>query len=805
MTKSSRPDRQPTKPDAESRINAEIVLKNYKTYLSRFEQKTPSEPWELNLQKQYREHLRGETPERYLHALRESTKNADLKKSLVVASLALDLIESINRSGMTKSYLTAWSAMKLAFDFSKSKGFIGEIFSAYLKKSTLETISTPFLGAPNNRVSLETWSTLSDMALEQLDSPAQNLAQKVLEKSLDRILHTGSTKQLPKYLAEHFINNITNFSQKAVEYFGRFLQTNPSENYKFIFQEIIKQSHELLNPAVPSDPVRGRQGLVLSMLNASATIERAYQEYSQEQKKIRERAALALSAQKKLQAEREKKSADREAIEQATGMKTLLERCKIDEIDLEDFKLYFSTFLSQGYYYQALNPRTWETVIDPSNANKFSLTELGDIYSTRVTALNGVKDAQPLQQELRTQWQKKEMEWQMVLNKHFTTHANSLVPITTTHFAPHEQDQQDDITTKIQRIEQLEYVCERQINFLPESVQTFIRTQLVQHLSNLKLSLHSRLEKFDRDKREHEREQADREALLDYIEKYAEAAMDYLVALISRGTGIDPSELKTNVSEGELRNLSSVITTDGGLRLTQRVEQALVQRIELLRGSGLFLEIGDSMDIAKTRVHAIPWETPHEIAHEVSKQTKAEEIIRTTLTTEVERIAKLFIGKSTDQTKKTIQYILDESVIDGLGFRFTQQYGSIQPFPESKQERCEMSIKGYLSYLDGIKLILERDIPDVLDQPEFTAVALLRTLAIGEELLKQGRSNNVENGILSQLESKLSNILSSQQSINEHNQYVTQPQADEVKKLCREGFIEAQLVELTAQKDSHET
>jgi len=270
----------------------------------------------------------------------------------------------------------------------------------------------------------------------------------------------------------------------------------------------------------------------------------------------------------------------------------------------------------------------------------------------------------------------------------------------------------------------------------------------------------------------------------DYLTKVAESGIKYLKDLYSYYTGIDLDGYAVDADDSSGGTIGSMgMGMSLGFRQCQELRQEL--RMEQHLSDYIQVEIGETPEMMQARMKIIDFVAPHEIAHAFSAyHSNFSEEIAASYGQAVEELVSDIASDQKDDFQKALNFILSESVIDGVGLALAIRYGTTKLSDETAESRLNTLAYSFAATMQ----VAQHDFFDKSENhsSEYLLAHSLRFQAGTEEIIRR-ICENPEQDTADELKAPLQNVSGSVQKMNELNSnLLTEEKMREISQICQE-------------------
>ncbi len=799
------------------------------------------EGWEGRLQINLKNRLSGNPDKRYLLGLRQAASGMSDEKEKIVTAAYLYELEHRTEMVPIPNY-NPTVLFRLTLDFARTReDLLGVATKKYLDLIPLEDIYKNFKGVKN--ITPDDLPRLAEVALERR-SREEESSRKVLEDAKTDLFRPAVNSKNRTLQADSFFTSVGNYALNAGRYTPEVLNhllTSAKEENPDLVQEVIKtidekleriyrknipldnneferkldeipyseryylkrDRHEMLTlqKIVSSVPVLGdtynqiiENRRIEALEKSRAEEERHRQlELEREQETLRgesEKQRMAEESSRIYQEERARKKeqsnieCDRvigELPQFAVDHSIIDEqiRSRVQEINLQDLS-------------KLLKVDDWKVIRRSGEAMPSKLSSIDNrIYGLYV----GGEADRDKSQFLYDSWKEMKGKLESSIRTTLTerrdqilTAINSRLSLTIENPAINDYDEY---------LRTLKTVSEN-AKCSDESIEDQDSRQFLQGIVEMAdQKLADTLPVYEGMKA-HVEEGEKREAMISAQEEYLydqiEKQTDYLMEIYAIGTGLSLAYVESRASH-DAGSVVGSISLGSGLRLRQEHRPKL--KLELVaEGDNLTLEMGEDLDSIKKRMAMINWVAPHEIAHLVDTASDMSH----RLFTEKEMLPMKNIidnwkGQNQELAREMIPMAVKETTVDAVGYRMIKEYGTADPFNETRSERVAAALNGYVAMMDVLDHILKTNAGEVEMKSRYSTI-LLRMIADGEILLDEARDNKVNSEIIGKAEVEIEKLRTTFEEFNYETRFVSADQVQEIIELCKDHFKKAEHVQL---------
>ena len=832
--------------EAELLVEAEELIKNPEATMRSFVNSKLSdlqlvEGWEGGLQIHLKNRLAGKPDNRYLFALSQFARGDNKEKVKIVTAAYLYELE--HRNEMPKiPYYNPKVLFRFALNFAKTRDdLLGIAMKKYLDSISLEEIYENFRGADN--VTPDDLPRLAEEALKRLPREEES-SKKILNDAKTDLFRTASNVKVKLLRAESFFMsigsnyyrykfNFTRFTPEVLNY----LLTNVKEENPAIFNEVIKRiDEELLRISqkdIPLDEKEFEKKLEATPYNERDYLRENYQKlvafrriiqsvpvlrmaYNEIIRKRQLEAAEKARAEEERQRQLELEREQRRLRDEENKRKLAEEQDKIYQEELarrrEQANMECDRFLSELPQFNVDSSLLGEQII--SRVQSIEIGKLGDLWNpddweiirksdgtppTNLSSLAHRKSYFLWNQNvdykkivvLRDAWGKIEAELRasikdvLIKNKeNIYTAINSRLSFTAENPTLNDYDEYlrtlKDVVENTKRSAESAEEDERQ--FL-QGIVDIAERKMIETLPIY--------EKMKAEIEEGERREAMMSAQEEYLRDQIERQIDYLKKIYSIGTSLELEYVESRASQ-EAGNVVGSVSLSYGLRLKQSLK--LEMGLELDTNDNLTLEMGEDLESVKKRMAMVNWIAPHEIAHlvDIASNIHSRFFTEENLAS-METVVNNWSGNNQDLAKKMMLSIVNEIIIDAIGYRMLKEYGSANPFDQTEAERIEAALRGYIAMMDVLENILRTHTEDEEMKSRYSAI-LLRMIAVGEIITEEARTNKVDEKLIKDTEREMEKLKAVFDNFNSETRFINEGQIRDIIEMCKGYFRKAEQV-----------
>lgn len=810
-----------------------------------------SESWRLNLHIKIKKRLEQKTPENYYLSLRQSTSSMDPEKERILSAATIYEIhhwkEIVEKGKQNKAAL-----MRLAFELGNREALISRAVAIACRKIPLEELNDALIAPQNINKNTQYLPEIAHIAYTRLDTDEKAVAHEAL-KTVSTALFKETPKsreadanffydRAPYYRGEvlqYILNEVVAKDQSQlqalVETFYEELHRTPEE-----LREIERRAQEYSKFGSWGQSMRlmrdvrdhqRRAYFIERLLADTPALNEAYVKFvatkDTERRLQQERREVAEREQREREEQQKKESEQRTEQERAESEQRLLRERQekeeqlhreanrfmdesinmLNEMTIDDtlFERQLSQAVAQHdkFPVEVLDCQYWQlcehrgtplTLGAAENTISNSLNYRGPWYE-RSDHNKEFGDPEKRDQ-LRRIWESKRVELRQRRDNMAGTKKDIIADRIAQSFelaspaATLEEYEKRlwDINRFLDELERRMSARESIMDPILEAVRDGVQ-HVKDQMSERYQTFRSEYEKIER---EEELQRLKKDHLLEQIEHHA----DYLLNLYSAGTGILLHDVKGTALEEPGHVGGSVSMT---LRPALIQEQKLVLKLELHAAKDeLTLEMGDDMDSIRKRINMVNWVAPHEIAHLVDRSQETVNRLFKENGAIYEQ-AQTLIGswKESDRelAGEMLGMTLQETAVDGIGFRLVKEHGTSDPFDESAAQRIAAALRGYVAEFDVLKTIL-RTHAETPEMKSRYSIIILRAIAAGETLMHEAEKSNVGLDVIEDVDAISNELKDIFYVFNNETGFVADTDILKIINLCKEVFKYSQTVSL---------
>jgi|GEM_PF-5735020 len=799
------------------------------------------EGWEGRLQMNLKNRLAGNPDKRYLLGLRQAASGMSEEKEKIVTAAYLYELEHRNEMEAIPNY-NPTVLFRLTLDFAKTReDLLGVAMKKYLNSVPLEEIYKNFKGVKG--ITPEDLPRLAEMALERL-SVEEESSKNVLEDAKTDLFRPAVNAKNKKLQADSFFTSVGNYAFNAERFTPEalsYLLTNVKEENPTLFQEVVQKIDTELErisrkniPADEKEFARKLEEVAYSerdylrrdwhamkvfneMIQSVPALGEAHNEIiTKRQLKEAETARVEEERQRQLAAEREQErvhgDAEKQRESEERGRLYQEERAKKKELanmecdrilgELPQFSVDTSIIddqitsrvqeISLGELSKLLNFDEWEVVRPREEAMPSKLSSLDH----RIYALFVRGDADREKADsLYSAWKGEKEELERSIETELVGKKDRILEAVTLRLSLTQEN--PTISDYEEYLETLQTVLEN-TKRASESTREENAKQFLQGIIDVaeqkRAGALPAYEAMKASMEEGEKHEAMIAAQEEYLRDQIEKQTDYLKEIYAIGTGLGLAHVESRASH-EAGSVVGSVSLGMGLRMRQELKLEL--KLELVaEQDNLTLEMGEDLESIKKRMAMVNWVAPHEIAHlvdwssDMSNRLFTEEELAP-----MKSLIENWKGDNQNLAQEMIPMVVKETAIDGVGYRMVKEYGTANPFDETKPERIAAAVKGYVAMMDVLRNILATNAEDVEMKARYSTI-LLRKIADGEIILDEAKDNKVSAEVIGQIEGEIETLKNTFAEFNEETRFVDGGQVQEIIELCKNYFKKAEQVPL---------
>lgn len=830
--------------EAELQIEAEKIIQNPEATIHGFVDSKLSdlqqiEGWEGRLQMNIKNRLAGNPDKRYIIGLSQSTRGMSEEKEKIVTAAYLYELEHRDEMPKIPNY-NPTVLFRLTLDFAKTRDdLLGVAMKKYLDSVPLEEIYKNFRGVKN--ITPQDLPRLAEVALERI-SREQESSKKVLGDAETDLFRPAVNVKKKALQAESFFMPVGNYNLNADRFAPEvlnYLLTNTKEENPDIFGEVVKridvELERIAHKNIPLDEKefakkleevpyserdylrRDYQKLIAfrEMTQAVPVLSTAYNEIIEKRRMEeaektrvegeRQRQLELEHEQERIQGEEEKRklAAERDKMyQEKQAQRRERANLECDRLlgELAQFRVDNAIIDEQissriqnikiGEWGQLLYPNEWEILRHGEEAIPTKLSSL-DIQESR---LFWSQDADHEKREsLHDVWKKRKTELgtsiksALIENKEkIYTAINSRLSLVTEN--PDLNGYEDYLRT-------LKTVGENTKRFVESSGDENTRQFLQGIVDIAERKLTDALpiyENLRAQVEESEKRESMASAQEEYLRDQIERQTDYLKEIYAIGTGLGLEYVKSQASS-EAGDVVGSVFLGRGLSIKQGLELELKLELEAV-GDNITLEMGKDLESVKKRMAMVNWVAPHEIAHlvdiasDMHKHLFTEEELAP-----MNAVVNNWRGNNQELARDMMSSIVKETTIDAVGYRMLKEYGSANPFDQTKAERITAALRGYIAMMDVLENILQTHAEDEEMKSRYSAI-LLREIADGETITEEARTNEVDEKIIRDTEHEIEKLRTVFENLNRETHFIDEGQVRNIIEMCKGYFKKAEQV-----------
>lgn len=830
--------------EAELQLEAEKLIQNPEATMRGFVDSKLSdlqqvEGWEGRLQMNLKNRLSGEPDKRYLFGLSQSARGENEERVKMVTAAYLYELEHRNEIPKVPNY-NPTVLFRFALDFAKTRDdLLGVAMKKYLDSVSLDEIYKNFKGVKN--ITPYDLPRLAEEALERL-SREEESSKKVLSDAKTDLFRPAVNVKVKRLQADSFFMSVGNYNLNAERFTPEvlnYLLTDVKAENPAIFSEVVKRIDDELSRIskkdIPLDEKelakkleetpyserdylrRDYQKLVSfrGMVQSVPALSEAYNEIIEKRRaEEAEKIRVEEERQRQLELEREQErilgeeekqrlAEERERIyREEFARKRELSNAECDRLlnELPQFKVDDSIIGEQitsrvqnievGKLAELLNPNDWEILRQGEEAIPTKLSSL----AKRESHFFWDQDAdREKRMSLHHAWENREKELEtsiksvLVANKEMVyTAINSRLSFEIEN--PTLNDYDEHLRTLKTVVENARRSAE---STGEENAKQFLQG-IVEIAERKMAEILPTYERMKAEIEDAEKREAMALAQEEYLRDQIEGQTDYLKEIYSIGTGLGLEYTESRASQ-EAGDVVGSVSLGHGLRIKQSLKLELKLELEAEKDN-LTLEMGEDLESVKKRMAMVNWVAPHEIAHlvdiasDMHKRIFTEENLAS-----MDAVVNNWRGSNPELAQQMMSSIVKETTIDAVGYRMLKEYGSANPFDQTKAERVAAALRGYIAMMDVLENILQTHAEDEEMKSRYSAI-LLREIADGEVITEEARTNKVDEKLIKDTEREMKKLKAVFDNFNSETRFVDEGQIRDIVEMCKGYFKKAEQV-----------
>lgn len=730
-------------------------------------------------QNNFRDRLNGNPKERYHIMLYQTmTRSMDEEKGKIFT--AAFIYELQNRDSIKPGpYTNPLNLFKFALVIRKKhEGLAGKAIGQYLDTTPLQDICCWFSGVEKNRA--ENLCYLSELAVERLTTE-RVVAEKIMEETIKENFQFISPDKL--FLAE--TGSIT----------GR-LQRYGDNALNYILTEIKEQQPETFNK------LASELYLKLSAFRGCADWykKEKYEKVEIERLKLLEDIVektpiLASAYQESIQqyrseVEQKKSEEEKKFLEKYGRCMEKIQRLELCDLSAEDIVDWVNgiSFNTLSYWWQLRNLKIFPAEVLIKSAGKVDINQINLYVSNLASNLEFLKFEEKAV-DLENAWNKKEKQIELQLPKVFRGNEEMVYDALIHRFRANTETP-EAYKVLLEELQQALKEIKRAISYNSEeeknSMHLLLRgmaEKIEKRLSEVSPAYESMKSRAEKNKRQKDLLSTQREYLLEGIKRQ----ISYLKEIYQIGTGLDLADTESKTSSGGC----SIASVSMGMRLMPELRQEM--SLHLADEGIIELEVEESFESIKKRTAVINWVVPHEIAHLAATATDVLlRIFTKEDTAEIKELTRSWPAKR--NIDKLILAVAKEVVMDSVGYRLLKEYGSADPFDQSKAQRITAATTAFNATMDILEELAVKNAKKVFHY----SVTALRAIASGQVLVCEVQdAGEKQKGL-----EKIQSLYALFERLNQN--FISQTQKEKIISLFKEYFKKAQTVPLVPKWDKEE-